>query len=154
MVIGKEWRWKIGRDKKKKKRKRVKAAKMTYLTNSRSGSSSPSRRATIAIVVLSPPGIMRASHCESWAVVRTWIKLNCGACVEKFVDSWAAAFWRREMCSITPPWRASTPTVICLGVTASTVIVSVSIDVVCGWQWCFLLSQWREESCRLFTYRM
>ena len=41
-------------------------------------------------------------------------------------DSWIAAFWRREICSITPPWRAKTPTVICLGVTASTVIVSLS----------------------------
>ena len=58
------------------------------------------------------------------------MKLNCGADVEEESvdccdDSWAAAFWRREMCSMTPPWRARTPTVICWGATASTVIVSV-----------------------------
>lgn len=110
---------------------RVKATKRTCFTNSRSGSSNPSRRATIAMVVLSPPGITRASHCESWAVVRTWMKLNCGVDVDEESvdccdDSWTAAFWRREMCSMTPPWRARTPTVICWGVTVSTVIVSLS----------------------------
>lgn len=54
------------------------------------------------------------------------MKLNRVVDAEESVDcdSWAAAFWRREMCSITPPWRARTPTVICWGVTASRVIVS------------------------------
>ena len=47
-----------------------------YLTNSRNGSSIPLLSATRLIVVLSPPGIMRASHFSSSAGVRTSMNVH------------------------------------------------------------------------------
>ena len=70
-----------------------------YLTNSRRGSSSPSRSATKAIVVDSPPGIIRAWHFCKSAFVLTSIEVNGG------VDKCRSEL-RWLMCSRNAPCNA------------------------------------------------
>lgn len=81
-----------------------------YLTNSLNGSNNPERAATRDIVVLSPPGMMRASHFARSAGVRTSVKVQWIAGVVG--ESREAAEWRRRICSWKAPWRARTPTVM------------------------------------------
>jgi hypothetical protein len=73
----------------------------TYLTNCRRGSRSPSRSATNAIVVDSPPGMIRAWHFFRSSSVRTSIGTNEGE------DRPRSAF-RWFMCSRNAPCSAST----------------------------------------------
>lgn len=79
-----------------------------YFTNPRRGSSNPDLAATRDIVVLSPPGMMRASHCDSSAEVRTSLKVHCIV----GVGLSCIAALRSLVCSWKAPWRARTPTVI------------------------------------------
>jgi hypothetical protein len=78
----------------------------TYLTKSRRGSKSPDRDATKLIVVLSPPGIIKASQLDSSVGVRTSRKWNFerGSEDEALRSSW--------ICSLNAPWRARTPIVM------------------------------------------
>lgn len=68
----------------------------TYLTNSRRGSSRLERSATSDTVVLSPPGIIKASHFASSDGVRTSIKSHFTSALD--IDSVEACF-KRLMCS-------------------------------------------------------
>lgn len=54
----------------------------------------------MAMVVDSPPGMMRAWHCASSEGVRTSRQVNSGV---EGVVSWVAARRRRAVCSPTPP---------------------------------------------------
>lgn len=99
----------------------------TYLINSLKGSNRPNDLATIDIVVLSPPGMIRASHFASSTAVRTWIKLNSTLKSLLEDSNWGAARLRRERCSATPPWRAKTPTVIF--VVAVILLCSISLSL-------------------------
>ena len=85
---------------------------VTYLTNWRRGSRRPDWAATKEMVVLSPPGMMRASQRASSSGVRTSM---ASMAVGKASASWAAALRTRATCSAKPPWRARTPTVVVVG---------------------------------------
>eukprot|EP00963_Diacronema_lutheri_P001938 scaffold126_cov315-Pavlova_lutheri.AAC.35 len=67
--------------------------------NARSALAMPSRSASRAIVVLSPPGITSASQCSSWAASRT-----STACTP------SPLLLKEEACSAKDPCSASTPT--------------------------------------------
>lgn len=86
----------------------------THLTKSRNGSSRFDRAATSDMVVLSPPGIIKPSHCSSSAGVRTSIKDHLASvATSSFVDwKFLTASRRRLRCSRKAPWRARTPTVM------------------------------------------
>lgn len=88
----------------------IKCTKGPYLTKSRSGSSRPDCCATKEMVVLSPPGMIKASHRASSSAVRTSMasKEVSDLVCEKTV---LAALRSRLRCSMKPPWRAKTPTV-------------------------------------------
>lgn len=80
-----------------------------YFTKSRSGSRRLERVAISDTVVLSPPGMIRPSHCASCSGVRTSRKAhftveNDASCVEAWCSS--------TICSWKAPCRANTPTVI------------------------------------------
>jgi hypothetical protein len=60
------------------------------------------------MVVLSPPGIIRASQRARSSTVRTSIEVID---VEILPESWEDACLRRERCSWKPPCKARTPTV-------------------------------------------
>jgi len=86
------------------------------LTNCLNGSSRPDRAATRDMVVLSPPGMIRASHLARSDGVRTSGKVQSmggGGCEGGFAgERREAAERRRRMCSWKAPWRARTPTVM------------------------------------------
>lgn len=82
-----------------------------YWTKSRSGSSSPDCCATNEIVVLSPPGMIRASHRVSSSLVRTSMASKAAASAALWEKTMLAALRSRVRCSMKPPWRAKTPTV-------------------------------------------
>ena len=97
-----------------------------YLTKCLSGSNKPDREATSDIVVLSPPGMIRASHLESSADVRTSIKDH----VEGEIETVEAADVSSVRCSRKAPWSARTPTVIS--------------PIICAWidpEMCICVSQ-------------
>ncbi len=98
------------------RRQRRGGGDVVYLTNSRNGSSRPDRAATRDMVVLSPPGMIRASHLARSDGVRTSGKIQSmggGGCEGDFGgERREAAERRRRMCSWKAPWRARTPTVM------------------------------------------
>lgn len=85
-----------------------------YLTKLRSDSRRSVRAAIREIVVLSPPGMIRASHCCKSTVVRTSVKKKTTSVyVEVWVNS-AAALLSRVICSRKAPCKAKTPIVNCI----------------------------------------
>ena len=84
----------------------------THFTKPRNSSSKPDRSATRDMVVLSPPGMMSASHFCSSAGVRTSVNVHCVGIEGLEGGSEGAALWRRVRCSKKAPWSASTPTVM------------------------------------------
>lgn len=78
----------------------------THLTKSRRGSRRPDCAATKEMVVLSPPGMMRASHEFSCSRVRT----SMAVISRESLASERAALRTRVTCSAKPPCRARTPT--------------------------------------------
>lgn len=84
------------------------------MTKSLKGSRSPEAAATSEMVVLSPPGIIKASHRDSCRGVRTCMKSNELAIRPSFrkFPMKSAAFRSRARCSIKAPCNARTPTVV------------------------------------------
>lgn len=91
-----------------------KKTREAHLTKWRSGSRRPDCAATRDSVVLSPPGMTRASQDASCSGVRTSVKPK-STVEDPFApagrDRAWAAFWRELRCSAKPPWRARTPIV-------------------------------------------
>lgn len=89
---------------------------MTYLTYSRKGSRRPLREATSDIVVLSPPGMIKASQDQRSASVRTSMNLHFTSspltCFSLRLTSCCDACRSKSRCSLKAPCKASTPTVI------------------------------------------
>ena len=63
-------------------------------------------------MVLSPPGMIRASHFARSEALRTSVMVQWVGRDEMR----AAAAWRSFVCSWKAPWRARTPTVMGVGV--------------------------------------
>ena len=63
-------------------------------------------------MVLSPPGMMSASHFSSSAGVRTSANVHCEVVEASEGRRESVAWWRRARCSKKAPWSASTPTVM------------------------------------------
>lgn len=80
----------------------------TYFTKSRNLSRRSVWAATREMVVLSPPGMMRASHVSNAADVRTSTNSKPAPPTDW---RFSAAWRRRTRCSRKPPCRQSTPTV-------------------------------------------
>jgi hypothetical protein len=83
----------------------------THLTKSRRGSNIFDLWATKEMVVLSPPGRIRASHEFNSGSFRTSLKVQF-LLVMFFASSIFAAWRRSWTCSLKAPWSANTPTVI------------------------------------------
>ncbi len=114
-----------------------KRKRKTDLTKSRNGSNNPLRLATRDIAVLSPPGMIRAEHCERSEGVRTSMKLNVNwglECVKDDDDSsWSEADRRSWRCSLKAPCRARTPMVIRIVFSSGTVMATNETVVVGQW---------------------
>lgn len=84
-----------------------------YFTKSRNGSRRLERVATSDTVVLSPPGMIRPSHCASCSCVRTSIKAHFTVGTDAgCVEAWCSS----TICSWNAPCRANTPTVILVAI--------------------------------------
>lgn len=83
------------------------------MTKSRNGSRRPDCAATNDIVVLSPPGMMRASQRANSSSLRTSMasKVMSEVVALPAARMVLAALRTRLRCSAKPPWRARTPTV-------------------------------------------
>lgn len=83
-----------------------------HFTKSRKGSKRFDRAATSDIVVLSPPGMIKASQRDSSSCVRTSKKYHVVSSAGFFDFKMAAACRRSCRCSLKAPCSASTPTVM------------------------------------------